>query len=166
MRFKISLAVLLTFGLLAAGCGGDDETTSSTTTAEATGASGASGASGEAGATGLLPADFAAEANAICKAGDAELDKAFSGLGQNPTNSQIEDLATDEFVPNVQGQIDGIRALGEPDEGADELTTFLDDAQTALDDVSSDPSLIAQGDDPFADVGKQADALGMTECAN
>lgn len=164
MRLKITLAALLAASLLAAGCGGDDETTSSsTTTAAASGATGASGASGAQGATGILPADFAADANAICEEGQKGLDAAFSQLGQNPSQADIEKVVGPTIVPNIQGQIDAIRALGEPDEGADELNAFLDDAQSTLDQLESNPGTLRG--DPFADVNAQAEDLGLTACA-
>ncbi len=163
MRLKTSLALLLTLGLLAAGCGGDDETTSSTTT-EATGASGASGASGESGAAGILPADFAAEADAICKDAEPDLEAAFGNLGQGKPSAGALDDAVSALVASIQGQIDDIRALGAPEEGAEELTQFLDDAESALSEIESDPQSLLSGDDPFADVNKQGLALGLETC--
>ena len=48
-----------------------------------------------------------------------------------------------------------------------QVDTFLSDAQDALDQVENDPSLVAAGDsdDPFADVGKEATAIGLDQCA-
>ena len=48
------------------------------------------------------------------------------------------------------------------------MTTLLDDANAALDEIRDDPSLVAaQGaDDPFADVNAQAKDLGLTDCGN
>ena len=61
--------------------------------------------------------------------------------------------------------------LSDPDEGADEWNTFLEDAQSTLDEVEKDPSLVTQqfeggGEDPFADVEKQAQELGLVQCAS
>ena len=172
MNLKIWMTALLAAVAVAlAGCGDDgDDTTTSTSTV--TGATGASGASGAEGATGLLPADFAAEADAICKAGDAELDEAanevFGDTSQEPSQAEQEKFVAGTVIPGIQDQIDGLRALGEPEEGSEEFTAFLDDAQDALDAVQDDPSALfgEGGDDPFADVEDQARELGLSECAN
>lgn len=165
MRLRIFLAGTLAAALLVAGCGGDDDTTSSSTTA-ATGTSGASGASGEQGATGTLPADFAAEANSICKAGDEDLNKAFGQLGQQPSDKQVDEIVSTQVVPLLQGQIDDLEALGDPEEGADEYNALLDDAQAALDKLEQDPAgLINSGTDPFEDVNAQAKQMGLDDCS-
>ncbi len=172
MFLKTMLAVLLVSGgLLAAGCGDDDETTTSSTTEE-TGASGASGASGAQGAEaggGLLPDDFAEQANDICVAGNEELDAAAEtafGGGGEPSDVEVEKYVDDVLVPSVQGQIDAITALGEPEEGADELSTALEDSQSALGEVEADPTIITGGSDPFADVEAQFQELGLPACAS
>lgn len=173
MRFKISLAVLLTFGLLAAGCGGDDETTSSSTSTTAAGASGASGASGETGEApggGLLPDDFAADANAICVAGNQEIDAAgaelFGGSSQEPSQADQEKFVNDVLIPSIREQIDALRGLGDPDEGAEELSAVLDDAESALQEIEDDPSLLAGAGDPFSGIDGQFKELGLPACAD
>jgi hypothetical protein len=156
-----------------AGCGGDDdETTTATTTTEA-GATGATGATGESGG-GLLPDEFAAEADAICAEGDKEIDaeaeKVFGDAQQAPSAKDQEEFATDTVIPGIQEQIDGLNDLDAPDEGAAEWSTFLEDAQSALDKVKDDPSLLTDqsegGEDPFADVTAQAEDLGLVQCAS
>ena len=54
-----------------------------------------------------------------------------------------------------------------PADITDQVDTFLSDAQDALDQVENDPSLVAAGDsdDPFADVGKEATAIGLDQFA-
>lgn len=161
-----SLAVLAIVGAVGfAGCGDDDDetTSSSTTTSGATGASGASGASG---AAGLLPADFIAEADAICAKGDDQINKAAESLGQNASEADQVKFVKAVVVPSIQSQIDDVRALGDPDTGADELSTFLDDSESALDKLESDPAAVFGGDDPFADVETQAKELGLEECGS
>ena len=160
-RLLIPFAILAALGAIAvAGCGGDDETTESTTAV--------SGTSGVVGAA-LTEDEFVSQANAICKAGDKEVNQAGNELfgGQQPTEAQIEQFAKDILVPSVQGQIDAIRALAPPEDIAGDVTTFLDDAEAALGEIAADPSLLQASDNegPFADVNEQADALGLTECA-
>ncbi len=169
MRVRISMAVVATaVGLLVAGCGDDEESTSTTTTTtEASGASGATSGSG----SGLLPAEFIEQADAICKAGDPAIEKAFRSLG-NPSEAseaEIESVITDRVVPEIRSQIEAIRQLDAPSEGAEELTTFLDDADAVVDEIEDDPSLLFEGSpqgNPFEDVNKQADELGLQECAD
>jgi len=156
-RLLIPFALLVALGaIFVAGCGGDDDT--STTT----GTSGASGASG----TALTQEEFVSQGNAICAAGNKELDQAGNDIfsqGQKPTDAQLQQFA-DVAVPSIQGQIDAIRALTPPADIADDVTTFLDDAESALDQVKADPTLFEQ--EPFADVNKQATAIGLDECAS
>ncbi len=164
MNFRTLLAISCAAGLLVVGGCGDDE--DETTTANATGATGATGAG-----AGLLPADFATEADAICAEGDKEIDEeageVFGNAQQEPSPAEQEKFFTDTVTPGIQEQIDGLRDLGEPEEGAEEFATFLDDAQAALDEVEEDPSLvIGEGEDPFADVEEQAKALGLKDCAS
>jgi hypothetical protein len=160
-RLLIPFAILAALGaIFVAGCGGDDDTSSTT------GTSGASGVSGAA----LSQEEFVSQANDICAAGNKETDAAANDTfsGGQPSQAEIEQFATDVLIPSVQGQIDAIRALVPPEEIADQVTTFLDDAESALDDVRDDPSSIAVSDNagPFADVNKEADALGLTECGS
>lgn len=165
MSLRTPLALLCAIGLLAIGGCGDDEDETTTT-----GTTGGTGATGETGA-GLLPGDFAAEADAICAEGDREIDEeareVFGNADQEPSSAEQEEFFTDTVTPGIQEQIDGLRDLGEPEEGAEEFATFLDDAQAALDEVEEDPSLvIGEGEDPFADVEEQAKALGLKDCAS
>src|SRR5215210_1927641 len=152
-----SIALIAIAGALGfAGCGDDEETPTSTESVE----TGSSGATGASGAT-ALPADFAEEANQICADGEAALEEPdFQG---EPSQKQIESFVTDGLVPNIQAQIDDIRALDPPSEGADELTAFLDHAQAELDDLQADPSTIDQA---FDGVDAEAEALGLDECAD
>jgi len=159
-RLLLPFAILAALGaLVVAGCG-DDEETSSTT-----GTSGASGVSGVA----LTEDEFLTQANEICSTGDKALDEAAKETfgGGQPSAAEIEQFADDFVVPSIEIQIDGIRALTPPEEIAADVTTFLDDAEAALDEVRDDPSLLQESNNagPFADVNEQADALGLTDCA-
>jgi hypothetical protein len=66
-------------------------------------------------------------------------------------------------VPSIERQIDEIRALGLPEGDEDAVAEFLDTADAALDATRSDPKLLTEGD-AFAEVSKQADAIGIGAC--
>ena len=71
-------------------------------------------------------------------------------------------------MPSIQGQIDAIRALTPPEDIADDVNTFLDDADAAVAEIEADPSLAAASDNdsPFTEVNRQASELGLTECGD
>jgi hypothetical protein len=171
MRVRVALVALMAAGVLVAGCGDDDEdTTTTTTTSEGT--TGASGASGEQGAEaggGTLPDDFAQQMNDICAEGNQEIDseaQSVFGGGGEPSKADQEKFVSETVVPSIEGQIEDIRALGEPDEGAEELDTVLSDAEDALAEVEGDPSVITEGgEDPFEGINQQMTELGVPACA-
>jgi hypothetical protein len=134
-----------------AGCGGDDETSNTSTTAA------------------LTETEFLAQGNAICIAGNKELAQAANDTfaGAQPTDAQIEQFAG-ILVPNIQGQIDAIGALTPPPELADQVDTFISDAEDALAQVTDDPSLLAASDNdgPFTSVNQEARQIGLDECGS
>lgn len=152
-------ATVLAAGALAAGCGDDDDETT-------TGATGATRASG----VELSESEYRAQANEICRAGEREIEQASEGAFRRsegrPSDQAIEDFATETIIPDIQGQIDAIGALTPPEDRADEFEGFVDDAQAALDELEADPSLITEegNRDPFADVNELARDLGLEEC--
>jgi hypothetical protein len=156
----IPLAAVIA-GAVLAGCGGDD---SSDTTAGATGATGAQGAA-------LSKSEFLAQGNAVCQTGDKEIDAAASDVfsqGQAPSQAAQEKFVTDTVVPNIQGQIDGLDALSPPSGDEDQVQAIIDAAQSALDKVEADPSLITQQgqSDPFAEANQLADDYGLDKCGS
>jgi hypothetical protein len=157
------VAIALAAALIAAGCGDDDETTTaSVATTTSTGATGATGATGEA----LTKAEFIKQADEICASGDKTIDEAFKDLGSGqPSDQEAEQVITDTVVPEVQGEIDGIRALTPPEGDEDEVTAILDAAQSAVDQAKEDPSLLTQqGEDPFQEANQLAKEYGLKVC--
>ncbi len=109
---------LLAVGLIFAGCGGDDEITTtsstSTTTSSTTAATGTTGAAG----------DLTAQANQICAAAEDEARAAVEGLPQGTENAAV----VDALAPVYQGILESIAAL--PGAQEDEaVTSFLEAAQ-------------------------------------
>jgi hypothetical protein len=143
------LAGLLAAGLIAGGCGDDDDGDDTTE------------------AAALTKEEFVAQGNQICKQGNEELDTAAEdtfGKGQ-PSEEELESFVTHTLIPNVQGQIDDIRALGIPEGDEDTVNGFLDQAELVLVDLEENPSAIQNGPDPFAEVDPQLREYGLTICA-
>jgi hypothetical protein len=132
---------LLAAGLLAAGCGGGDDE--------------------------LTKAEFLKQGNAICKKGDKEIntvaEKTFTSK-QHPSDAEITKFAEGTVIPNVQGQIDGLRDLNPPSDDEDQVNAILDEAQSALDKGKDDPTIFASNQDPFKKANQLAKDYGLTEC--
>jgi hypothetical protein len=131
------------------------------------------------GATGcgsdtLTESEFTDEANAICAEGDAQLNNASVEYVQSwnlgpydePTLEQLQGLVDDVLVPEIEAQLDELRALDAPGDIQDELDAVLDEMQRVLDEFAQDPSAAVSGEDPFeAEVDPQLDELGLHQCS-
>lgn len=115
---------------------------------------------------------FLQQGNAICAAGNAKMDAASEqleiGPDGEPTMESVGAFLHDAVIPNVAGQIDGLRALRPPEELKADFDSLIADADAALEDLRA---LVDQGvevffaaPDPFAEVDARATAMGLTEC--
>jgi hypothetical protein len=131
----------LGLALIGAGCGGDDAPSKS---------------------------EYIADADAICKQGDKEIDAAADetfSQNQRPSNAEIVSFGEETVIPNVQGQIDDLRDLTPPDGDEDTVNAIYDSAQEGLDQIEEDPAVLAgRGADPFAEANRLAKDYGLTEC--
>jgi hypothetical protein len=149
----LSVGALLFAGLLVAGCGGGS---SSTTTTAA-----------------ISKAEFVTKGNAICVAGNKKQEAEFMAFAkehgisekEEPTKAQQAELADAVFVPNVQSQIDSVKALGAPSGEEQQVTSALETAQEALNEVKAKPEIAFGKPSPFKATGEQLHALGLTQCA-
>ncbi|MGI8460166.1 MAG: hypothetical protein ACR2OC_00815 [Solirubrobacterales bacterium] len=166
---------MLVAATVAAGCGGDGETTV-TTTASTTAATETTATTGTTG-TGETPtssteitAERAAlieEADAICAAGDAQIEAAQEPLAGAPVEEQ-QAFVTDTLVPAIQDQLDLLAEL-QPAEADDaEFRGIITDAQAAVDALAADPSLVTTEGvaSPFAEVNARAQAFGLEACGS
>lgn len=142
--------------LLLAGCGGSDSS------------SDGAAPSASDSPSALSKADFIAQADAICKAGNAKLSEASSTLTATSTQEDFEAFVTDVAIPDLQSQHDELAALGVPAGDEDTISTMLGNLQTAIDDISADPSkmLTSSGVSPFEDANQLAQSYGLTECGS
>jgi hypothetical protein len=144
-----TLAVLALFGGAAA-CGGDDK------------------------GPALSAAEFAEQANAICVAGDEELEEAGQDLvkGGQPKTQEIADFFTDKAVPIARRKLDQIEKLSPPADQRDAVEDMLAAGREAIDEVDEgleeDPVayLNEKGPDPFDDFDEMARELSLDRCAS
>jgi hypothetical protein len=150
----LALTAALIVGVCVAGCG----SSSSTTTTETTAA--------------ISKAEFVAKGNAVCvkgeKAQEAEVNAYVKKHGlenKKPTKAQEVELVETVFAPNIQSQIDGVKALGAPSGEEQQVESALELSQQALERVEANPELAFGKQNPFAAAGKQLHALGLKKCA-
>ena len=149
---SVGIVVAIVTALVAVGftgCGGGDDSSSTTTAA-------------------ISKDDFVEFGNKICAEGnktfDAAAKSAFSG--GKPTEAEMTKFVDETAVPTIQGEIDGIRAIGAPEGDEDQVNAILDAAQKGVDTISADPTAFGPGNaDPFAEANKLASDYGLTECA-
>jgi len=118
------LASVLAVALMAAGCGGDDD-------------------NGDATTASLTKPEWIAKADAVCKQGNQQINQAASQTfgKQEPSDSEVQQFQTDTVLPNVQSQVDQIRALGAPSGDEDQVNKILDTVQADIDKAKSSGTL-------------------------
>lgn len=148
----LALMAALIVGVCVAGCGSSSTSTETTAT--------------------ITKAEFVAKGNAVCvkgeKAQEAEINAYVKKHGlekQKPTKAQNAEIVETILVPNVQSQIDGVKALGAPSGEEQQVDSALELSQQTLEKVEADPELAFGKENVFAAAGKQLHALGLKECA-
>lgn len=162
MRSRMLATTVVGLALVLAGCGGDDEGTSSAPEAQSTTAVAA-----------VTKADYITQADAICKtandASEQASTAAVQALGtEEPTAEQLSTIASDVVLPGLEKQLAALRALPKPSEGAEEVDAIYADLDTAIASAKEDPSILTNGEEsaenPFAGANEKAVAFGMKEC--
>lgn len=147
-RITALLALALAAGLIAAGCGDDDDDTTTSAATTTAGATGATGATGAATGEPLSKEEFIAQGDEICSKANDEI------KGDNDPM---------KVAANIEGQIEGLRALTPPEEDADQITQILDDAQEAVDTIKETGSFQQSGQQ-LEQAGNALQDYGFKEC--
>jgi len=144
MRRLIAVVLTASLVLLGAACGDDEER--------------------------LTSEEFEAQGNEICEEGNERLEKLFTEefgeADEAPPADEVEAFIDDEVVPSIEQQIDDLRELNPPEDIEEEYEELLDEAEEAAEEIGdlSAEDLFA-GEDPFEDVNRRAEELGLTACA-
>jgi hypothetical protein len=151
-RLTVLLAGIVAIAVVVAGCGGSDD--SSDTTA-------------------LTKQQFIAQADAICKQGNKEIEEGLESFAkendipqnQEPSKAQGKEIVETVFVPSIDNQAEEIRALGAPSGDEDEISALLDSLDESIEEAEEDPeALFGSKSDPFAKPNELAKDYGLEVC--
>ena len=126
------------------------------------------GACGGDNGSGRLSADeFREQAQAICKDGNAAIDRISADFGPDgPTRAQLEEAA-----PKVPGlmdhELDRLAALVPPEDLVDDVAVMLAEFRSVVRSMEEQgAAFFDRLDVPFGGAYAKADALGLSECAH
>jgi hypothetical protein len=123
----------------------------------------------------VTEAEYQEAANKICADGSDELEaageEASADLGADATAEDYANVIVNTALPLLREQIDDLKALELPNENGEAYTDLYNDLEDAVDNLEQmakdDPeALLSLEEDPFADVGNRAAALGLADCGD
>ena len=140
--------VVLGLALVGAGCGGGDDKSSSS----------------------LSKAEFIRKGNAICAAGNKQIEAKAGqlfGTKQKPSEGELKQFASTVLLPSVEKQVAELKKLSPPSGDEDEVKAILDAAQDGIDKGKQDPlSLTQEKGGPFDKANALARKYGLTVCGS
>jgi hypothetical protein len=142
LRATLALTAVLALGAIAAGCGGSDDDSSTSS---------------------LTKAEWIAKADAICQQGNQQTEQAAKQQfgNQKPTAPEVQQFVTETALPGTQDQIDKIRALGAPSGDEDRVNHILDTVQADIDQAESSGDV---NEHSFDDANALARQYGLKVC--
>ena len=114
----------------------------------------------------LTTQEFQTQANAICADANATIGETLGPIfGGEPTPEQLQE-ALDAIVATSRTTHDDIAALDAPSDLRDDVDAMLASFDAGTDEAESlGLAFFDTEDDPWADAGQQAGALGLDACA-
>ena len=145
-KLALLLAVALTGAAVFAGCGGDD---SSDTESEP-----------------LTKTELVSQADEICQGANDTIAEGTADFGPDTADEDLVAFAEDEYVPELQSELEDLQALTPPEEDQEAYDAMLSSLEDAINQVEDNPAMVTEEDaeDPFADATDQAKELGLTVC--
>jgi hypothetical protein len=137
------------------------------------GSGGGSTESSSASATAPTKPEFVKQADAICAAGNTEIEEEFEafltknglGNGEEPSKPQAVELSETVLIPNLKAQSAKLRKLTPPSGDESKVSALLDALEEGVEKAEEEPeALLRSSSDPFASANKQADEYGLTVC--
>lgn len=117
----------------------------------------------------LTKAQLIAKGDAICRAGNARLEKADARVlaqwGGDPTAAQARSYVVKTMVPELRRQVRELRALVPPDANAPAYDLMLDELGAVLDRAEKAPLETVAEKRPFAKANRIAKKLGFKVCS-
>jgi hypothetical protein len=147
-RFFALLIAVVAVGLVASGCGSSDDTTTDSTPS-------------------LTKAEFLKQGNAICTAGNKEINAGFNEAlpkGKQPSKAELDEALETVLIPSITKHVEEIRALGAPEGEEEAVEDFLAGAEEELEKGEEEPAYLAT-DASFKKTNQEAKAIGLTSCA-
>lgn len=140
--------------ILAAGCGGGDE---STDDGFAPGVS-----------QPIAKLEFLAEADRICASTNARIEAAADGLvttGHDPPPGEVRRIVIGVVIPALEAEVRAIRALGAPAGDEGRVEAIVAATERGITQVRSDPVAVLDGPPPaLREAGRLARAYGSQKC--
>jgi hypothetical protein len=136
--------------LVLAGCGGDGETTTTTTSAP------------------LTKAEFVRQADQICLSGDSRIEAAADDLVPavgEPSPAEVRRIALRIVVPGLEAEVRAIRAVGAPPGDEAAVERILRATERGIAQIETDPEGAIEGPPPgLREAGRLARRYGSQQC--
>jgi hypothetical protein len=132
------------------------------------------GCGDDSGASTADKAEFVKEANAICEEVKARievdygrfLEDEYSGDANQQEEVDPDNLVDEVVIPNVEREVDQIRALGIPSGDEEEIEAILDGREQAVDEaVGNAKKFVDTNGGMFDESSKLAREYGLKACA-
>jgi len=124
--------------------------------------------------TALTKTQFVAQADAICKQGNAEIESEFEAFAkknnidenEEPSKAQKAELSETILAPNVKNQAEEIGDLEAPSGDEDEISAMLDSLDEGVEEVEANPQAPSESKqpNPFGPANKIAKEYGLEVC--
>ena len=144
-----ALAALVALAAIVAGCGGGDDSETTET---------------------LTKTEFIKQGDAICEKANEESEAEAEEFAEEndftlekASKEQIEEAVGEVLVPNLNGQVEDLRALGAPEGDEDQVEEILVSLEGAADEIEEDPGLVYE-EETLAKPSKLAEAYGFEVC--